>query len=219
MSTYLEERIEWYDENYRAGRALISDKQFDQLEKNLLRIDPECDYFNKKNKLFLPSLPKDETKQFLEGLLPDTRLLIEPKIDGCAIAIKYKDGIFNSAISSKGIDVSRKIEQVKDLPKEINIRSSFVVRGELFTEQEAPRISQRITSGYIRSGDYQPYPKVGYCSFQIINIRTNEDQTLIYCRKLGFTIPEFVEANRTSQVELYRQAWLKNKLFNEYSTE
>ena len=76
----------------------------------------------------MPSLPKDETKQFLEGLLPDTKLLIEPKIDGCAIAIKYKDGIFDSAISRKGIDVSRKIEQVEDVPKEINIRSSFVVR-------------------------------------------------------------------------------------------
>ena len=105
MPTYLEERIEWYDENYRAGRALISDKQFDQLEKNLLRIDPNCDYFNKKNNLFLPSLPKGETKQFLEGLLPDSRLLIEPKIDGCAIAIKYKDGKFDSAINRKGIDV------------------------------------------------------------------------------------------------------------------
>ena len=48
MSKFLEERIEWYDENYRAGRALISDKQFDQLGKNLLRIDPKCNYFNKK---------------------------------------------------------------------------------------------------------------------------------------------------------------------------
>ena len=37
MKTYLEERIEWYDDNYRNGNALISDKQFDQLEKNLLR--------------------------------------------------------------------------------------------------------------------------------------------------------------------------------------
>ena len=94
-----------------------------------------------------------------------------------------------------------------------------MVRGELFTEQEAPRNSQRITSRYIRSGDYQPNPKIGFCSFQIINTRTNEDQTLIYCRKLGFTIPEFVEANRTSQVELYRHPWLKGKLFNEYPTE
>ena len=48
MKTYLEERIEWYDDNYRNGNALISDKQFDQLEKNLLRTNPNCDYFKKK---------------------------------------------------------------------------------------------------------------------------------------------------------------------------
>ena len=219
MKTYLEERIEWYDENYRKGRALISDKKFDQLEKNLLRIDSKCDYFNKKNKLFLPSLPKDETKQLLDGLLPDTKLIIEPKIDGCAIAIKYKYGKFESAISRKGIDVSRKIEQVHDVPKEINVRSSFMVRGELFAQQESPSNSQRIASGYLRSRYYQPNSKISFCSFQIINTRTNEYESLIYCRELGFTIPKFVEANRTSQVELYRQAWLNGKLFNEYPTD
>ena len=53
----------------------------------------------------LPSLPNDETKKSLEGLLPDNRLLIEPKIDGCTIAIKYKDGKFDSAINRKGINV------------------------------------------------------------------------------------------------------------------
>ena len=59
MKTYLEERIEYYEEEYRAGRALISDAQFDNLEKNLEKIDPTCDYFEKKNNLFLPSLPKN----------------------------------------------------------------------------------------------------------------------------------------------------------------
>ena len=54
MKTYLEERIEWYDDNYRNGNALISDKQFDKLEKNLLRTNPNCDYFKKKNNLVLP---------------------------------------------------------------------------------------------------------------------------------------------------------------------
>ena len=49
MSSYLEERIKWYDDNYRSGNALITDKQFDQLEKNLLRLYPNCDYFTKKN--------------------------------------------------------------------------------------------------------------------------------------------------------------------------
>ena len=165
MSTYLEERIKYYDEEYRAGRALISDKQFDQLEKNLLRINPKCDYFNQKNNLMLPSLPKDQISEFLEGLLPDTRLLIEPKIDGCAIAIKYVNGKLEKAISRKGSDVTEKIKTIKTVPKEINIRSSFVVRGELFTQQEAPSYSQRIASGYLRSRDYQPSPKICFFTF------------------------------------------------------
>ena len=219
MSTYLEERIKYYDEEYRAGRALISDKQFDQLEKNLLRITPKCDYFNKQNNLILPSLAKDNIQEFLDGILSDTRLLIEPKIDGVAIAIKYIDGKLEKAISRKGSDVTEKIKTIKSIPKEINIRSSFVVRGELFTQQEAPSYSQRIASGYLRSRDYQPNPKICFCAFQIINSNYNEYESLIYCRKLGFTIPEIVEANRTSEVETFRQAWKSGKLFAEYPTD
>ena len=146
MSTYLEERIQWYEENYRNGNALISDAQFDQLENNLKRVSPNCDYFTNKKALPLPSLPKDQISEFLEDLLPDTRLLIQPKIDGCAIAIKYVDGKLEKAISRKEVDVTNKIEQVKDVPKEINIRSSFMVRGELFAPEERPSYSQRIAS-------------------------------------------------------------------------
>ena len=51
MSTYLEERIEWYDHNYRMGTPLISDAQFDQLEANLFRVNPKADYFTKKNSI------------------------------------------------------------------------------------------------------------------------------------------------------------------------
>ena len=219
MTTYLEERLQCYDDNYRAGNALVSDYQFDQLENNLMRINPKADYFTNKKALPLPSLPKDQITEFIEGLLPDTRLLIEPKIDGCAIAIKYIDGKFSKAISRKGRDVSKKIYQIKTVPKQINIRSSFVVRGELFTAEEEPSFSQRIASGYLRSGDYQPNKKICFCAFQIINGRLNQYESHIYCRKLGFTIPKFVEANRTSQVETYRQAWKSGKLFADYPTD
>ena len=219
MSSYLEEKIKYYDDEYRAGRALITDKQFDQLERNLLRIDPRCDYFTNRKALPLPSLPKDQISEFLEGLLPNTRLLIEPKIDGCAVAIKYENGKLEKAISRKGSDISEKIKTIKSIPKEINIRSSFVVRGELFTQQEAPSYSQRIASGYLRSRDYEPNPKITFCAFQIINSNCNEYESLLYCRKLGFTIPEIVEANRTSQVETFRQAWKSGKLFSNYPTD
>ena len=116
MKTYLEERIEWYDDNYRNGNALISDKQFDQLEKNILRTNPNCDYFKKKNKLFLPSLEKDSLDRFLKGLLVDTRLLIEPKIDGCAVALQYRDGALEKAISRKGADITSNFLKFKTFP-------------------------------------------------------------------------------------------------------
>ena len=43
-------------------------------------------------------------------LLPDTRLLIQPKIDGCAVAIKYENGKLEKAISRRGIDITQKIK-------------------------------------------------------------------------------------------------------------
>ena len=54
MSSYLEERIKYFDDAYRSGNALISDAQFDQLENNLKRVSPDCDYFTNKKALPLP---------------------------------------------------------------------------------------------------------------------------------------------------------------------
>ena len=127
MKTYLEERIEWYDDNYRNGNALISDKQFDQLEKNLFRTNPNCDYFKKKNKLVLPSLEKDSIDEFLKGLLPDTKLLIEPKIDGCAVALQYREGTLEKAISRNGTDVTSKLIKVQDIPNHLPLRGVLQV--------------------------------------------------------------------------------------------
>ena len=151
--------------------------------------------------------------------MPNTRLLIEPKIDGVAIAIKYKDGKFNSAITRLGKDVSRKIQAIKSIPKEINIRSSFMVRGELFAKEEEPAFSQRIASGYLRSKSYEPKPKITFAAFQIINGNCNQYESLNYLRKLGFTVLESYQANRTSQIETYRQAWKSKKIFADIPTD
>ena len=122
MSTYLEERIEWYVHNYRMGTPLINDDQFDKLEAKLFRVDPKANYSSKKSILPLPSLPKDSIKEFLEGLLPDTRLIIEPKIDGCAIALQYIDGELIKASSRKGGDLTNKIKKISDVPDKIKVQ-------------------------------------------------------------------------------------------------
>ena len=218
MKTYLEERIEWYDDNYRNGNALISDKQFDQLEKNLLRTNPNCDYFKKKSKLVLPPLQKDSIDVFLKGLLPDTRLLIEPKIDGCAVALQYRYGKLEKAISRKGNDITSKIIQVQNIPKHIPIRGVLQVRGELYTPNQAPNISQRITSGFLRAKEGFS-ENLSFCAFQILNSKLNQYESKKYLSMLAFTIPDDIFCNFTSQVKVFRKKWLGGNLFKKYPTD
>ncbi|KGF87680.1 NAD-dependent DNA ligase [Prochlorococcus marinus] len=218
MKTYLEERIEWYDDNYRNGNALISDKQFDQLEKNLLRTNPNCDYFKNKNKLVLPSLEKDSIDEFLKGLLADTKLLIEPKIDGCAVALQYSDGILNKAISRKGADVTNKLTKVKDIPNYLPLRGVLQVRGELYAPNQSPNISQRIASGFLRARKGFP-ESLSFCAFQILNSTLNQYESKKSLSKLRFTIPQDISCNFTSQVQVFRKKWLEGNLFREYPTD
>jgi DNA ligase (NAD+) len=215
MKTYLEERIKWYDDNYRNGNALISDNQFDQLEKNLLRISPNCDYFKKKNKLVLPSLEKDSVDEFLKGLLVDTRLLIEPKIDGCAVALQYRDGTFEKAISRKGNDVTSKLIKVQEIPNNIPLRGVLQVRGELYAPNQSPNISQRIASGFLRAKEGFP-ENLCFCAFQILNSTLNQYESKKSLSKLGFAIPQDISCNFTSQINVYRKQWLEGKLFKKY---
>ncbi|ABM72454.1 NAD-dependent DNA ligase N-terminus [Prochlorococcus marinus str. MIT 9515] len=220
MTIYLEERIEWYDHNYRMGTPLISDVQFDQLEANLYRVNPKANYFHKKSILPLPSLPKDKISEFLEGLLPNTRLIIEPKIDGCAIGIQYIDGQLIKAISRKGDDVTNKIKEILDVPNEIKVKGLIQVRGELFAplENERPTYSQRKAGGYLRN-EASKNDHLSFCGFQIINGRLNEHDSLVYLKKLGFTIPEYKSLKYLTQVEMYRKQWAEKKLFTQYPTD
>mgnify|MGYP001238377332 CR=1 FL=1 len=218
--SYLEEKIKYYDDAYRSGNALISDEQFDHLEKNLLRVNPKSDYFTNKKALPLPSLPKDRIDEFIEGLLPDTRLIIEPKIDGCAIALQYKDGILEKCITRKGLDVTSKIKAIPDVPSEIKVKGLFQVRGELYApaEHERPSYSQRQAGGYLRAADSKS-DHLSFCAFQIINGRLNQHDSLQYLVKLGFTTPQYKSLNFTTQLNMYRKQWAEGKLFADYPTD
>ena len=213
MGSLFEKNVKYLDEQYRIGTALISDKALDQLERNLLRTDPQCNYFNQRNNLLLPSLAKNNHKEFLASLLKNTRLSIQPKIDGCAIAINYTNGKFNKAITRKGLDVSNKIKGIKDIPSSLPIHRDFQVRGELYVPNETPYFSQKITSEFLNNKK-RITESFSFCCFQILNGRLNQYETLNYLKKCGFNTPHSYFTNFTSQVELFRKRWLDGKILS-----
>ena len=218
MTSTAEKNVKYLDEQYRIGNALISDAAFNQLEKNLLRTDPKCDYFKVKRNIFLPTIESKNYKDFLGTLLKNTRLSIEPKIDGCSIAIKYINGKFNKAISRDGSNVTSQIKQVKNVPYILPIKRDFQVRGELYAPDQSPSISQRLSSRFLRINK-NIEQNLSFCCFQILNGRLNQYETLNYLKKCGFNTPHSYFTNFTSQVEFYRQEWLEGNLFSKYPTD
>ena len=208
----LANQVKFLDQQYRNGAALVSDAEFNQLENNLRRIDPKNDYFNQK--LVLPSLDNGRPDEFLTNLLPDTRLIICPKIDGCAIALQYENGTLKKAISRRGKCVSAAIKTVKNVPHTLPTNATLHVRGELYGPALEPARSQRLASGLLRKKD--PNGKgLAFCAFQILNAELNYYSSLEVLQKLGLEIPA-AEHTTPSGVEMYRQFWKEGKLFKRY---
>jgi DNA ligase (NAD+) len=217
MNNLLVRDVKYLDEQYRIGERIISDDAFKQLEKLFIPVDPEPDFFNQKNNKLLPKLAKENYKKFLGSLLTKTRLSIQPKIDGCAIAIRYINGNFNKAITKKGFDVSSKIKQIKNVPDYIPIKRDFQIRGELYAKNQIAGISQRITREYLndKKGIGESF---SFCCFQILNGRLNQYETLNYLKKCGFSTPESYFTNHTSEIQIYKKNWLERKIFTKYPT-
>ena len=188
----LEQQVKHLDKHYRDGNALVSDKEFDILEKQLLAINPDSDYFTNRDALPLPSLEKDSMEDFIEGLNKDEQIVIEPKIDGCAVAIQYVNGKINHAITRKGKDITDKMMRIKTLPLSVPTKDTIQVRGELYADFGYGKIkpgdgakSQRIASGYLRSKSLDPNPMLKFSGFQIINAEIDQWDALSLLRKMG----------------------------------
>ena len=218
MKSILESNVRYLDEQYRLGKAIISDQAFNQLEKKLKKTFPNCNYFNKKKNLKLPSIESKDYRQFLKTLLKNTRLSIQPKIDGCAIAIEYIHGRLLKAINRNGNDITNKIIKIKNIPHIIPIERSIQVRGELYIPNKNGYISQRITSRYLES-NIENKEDFTFCCFQILNGRLNQYESLNYLKKCGFTIPHSYFTNNINQIESFRWKWKRGDIFANYPTD
>ena len=69
----------------------------------------------------------------------DTNFIVEPKVDGIACYLHYKEGKLVAAYTKKanmGNNITQLVNNVPSLPKQLKSRLSGVVRGELFVAKE-----------------------------------------------------------------------------------
>ena len=218
MGGIITENFRKFQQDFRYRDTIKKDRTFLKIERNLIRINPERNYFSPTNNLNLPELSKGDYKSFLSGLLKKTRLCIEPKIKGSGIAIQYIEGKLFKAISKKGIDVTVKIKELGNIPKNIPIKQDFQVRGELYVPNQTSELSRIIVNKYLL-GEKVIDNKILFCCFQIINGKINQYETLNFLKKCGFSSPNYYTTNFISQVEFYRKEWLNGRIFSNYPND
>ena len=190
----------------------------DHLIRNLERIPPENSIFNYKSgrKAFL-SLGQGNFQEWLESLLPNTRIILEPKIIGSGIGIQYINGKLNKAINKNSHDITDMVRSLKNIPKCIPVKNRIEIQGVLYDYQNTS--SYKNQTVLIAIKNFKPQSKrLRFCAFQIFYCNINHFQSLQELKHLDFEIPKTQFTNFISDIEIYHQCWKEGKLFKNYPT-
>ena len=146
-----------HEQLYRRGRSEITDQEFDAIEKELIRVAPDHPAFRcVESGRKLLSLGNQAPENWLKTLPKNTKLIVQPKIDGVAIALRYVNGKLVKAWTRKGVDKTERIKLVDNIPKNIwnvdkvDSRLTYEIRGELFAPNREAAQSQRLAAGILR---------------------------------------------------------------------
>ena len=190
----------------------------DHLIRNLDKISSENTIFNYKSgrKAFL-SLGQGNIYEWLETLLPNTRIILEPKIIGSAIGIQYINGKLTKAINAGSQDITESVKSLKNIPKCLPIKNRIEINGVLYEDESISNKNAETKLTEIQKFK-QNLKILRYCAFQIFNCNINHFQSLQELKNLNFEIPQSQFTKFISDIEIYLQCWKEGKLFTSYPT-
>ena len=190
----------------------------DHLVRNLDRISPENSIFDYKSgrKAFL-SLGQGNIREWLETLLPNTRIILEPKIIGSGIGIQYINGKLNKAIDENSQDITESVRSLTNIPKSLPINNRIEIRGVLYDKENTS--NENNETQFIEIKNFKQHSKnLRFCAFQIFHCNINHFQSLQELKHLNFEIPQTHFTNFISDIDIYFKCWKEGKLFKSYPT-
>jgi len=188
------------------------------LIKNLERVSPQNSIFNYKSgrKAFL-SLGQGNIREWLEIFLPNTRIILEPKIIGSIIGIQYINGKLNKVINKNSQDITESVRSLKIIPKSLPIKNRLEIQGVLYDNKNLSNRKNETEFIDIQNSISQS-KRLKFCAFQIFQCNINHFQSLQELKHLNFEIPQTQFTNFISEFEIYLQCWREGKLFTSYPT-
>ncbi len=257
------------DEYYELDNPSVSDQEFDRLMNELIELEekyPEykrsdsptqrvggtvAEKFSKvRHDSVMLSLSnafnEDDLREFdrkVKAISGDVTYFAELKIDGLAVSLKYSNGkLVQAATRGDGVvgeDITANARTINSLPKTVEEKSDFEVRGEIFMSKksfnklnkEREEAGEKLfanprnaASGSIRQLDSRVVAKRDLDAFIYLLVSEEESdihgETLSQLRDLGFNVnKESRECNNIEEVLKYIEEYTAKRNDLEYEID
>tara|TARA_R100001463_G_scaffold134268_2_gene196316 strand:- start:403 stop:1218 length:816 start_codon:yes stop_codon:yes gene_type:complete len=208
---------------YRAGSPIMTDAEFDQLKEELHRLAPHHPYLNPGGLVML-SLKNNRIVSFddwYEALPGSPELVVQPKIDGISIGLRYVDGKLTAAQTRKGRCALKIAKLALNIPHKIKAKGTVEIHGELWGLPESEddnRSAQSIAAVASRLNRAEGSGLL-FDAYRIIGALEDELKSIEDLQGFGFKVPDTRLCTKPSQVRDYHAKWLRWEIFDAWPTD
>jgi len=167
----------------------------------------------------LLGLDKDCFASWWARLPEGSTIVVQPKIEGFAIGLRYKYGQLVDAYSRKGSEIIENIRTIKAIP--LNIDDSLKVEVELEGILYSPSSNSKFLQAQLLSSattEKASNTPLSFLAFQIFRSNSDELSDLTQLQNWGFEIPITLRTDDPSQVERWHSQWINKELFSNFPT-
>lgn len=197
---------------YRSGTRVMPDWEYDLKEDKLRQFAPNHPLLV-GDKAVMLGLRKNRRESFNEWYLqlPGSPIMVvQPKIDGIALALRYVDGKLTQALTKQNRCVMDWIKGVHSIPKQLKRKSigAVEIHGEIWglpKDSQDDRTPQRIAAV---SAKYKKEAgsRSTFAAYKLVGSLTNESQAMEDLRRHGFDVPDTYVCTKPAEVcKLYKQ--------------
>ena len=167
----------------------------------------------------LLGLDKDCFATWCAKLPEGSTMVVQPKIEGFAIGLRYKYGQLVDAYSRKGSEIIENIRTIKAIP--LNIDDSLKVEVELEGILYSPSFNSKFLQAQLlasSTSENASKTPLSFLAFQIFRSDSDELSDLTQLQNWGFEIPITLRTDDPSQVKRWHSQWIKKELFSNLPT-
>ena len=167
----------------------------------------------------LLGLDKDCFSSWWSKLPEGSTIVVQPKISGCAIGLRYKYGQLVDAYTRENNEIIENIRTIKTIP--IKIDDSLKVEVELEGILYSPTLNSKFSGEQLLSKFSQTIEKnlsLSFLAFQIFCSNSDELSDLTQLQTWGFEVPTTLRTDDPKQVKRWHSQWINKQLFSNLPT-